>query len=97
MKCKECSSCYKGFWASSPETYVCISVNSPFVIEDVNSECRIDMFQESFVKTINPKDSCLEILTRYRDLYYAESNNTERGIVARAINDLIVGKYFNKE
>ena len=32
----------------------------------------------------------LEILNWYRNLYYTENNNTERGIMARAINDLFM-------
>ena len=33
----------------------------------------------------------LEILNWYRNLYYREPSNTERGIMADAINDLFVG------
>ena len=32
----------------------------------------------------------LEILNWYRNLYYTENSNTERGIMARAINDLFM-------
>ena len=32
----------------------------------------------------------IEILNWYRNLYYAEGNETERGIVANAINDLFM-------
>ena len=32
----------------------------------------------------------LAILNWYRNLYYTESSNTERGIMARAINDLFI-------
>ena len=31
-----------------------------------------------------------EILNYYRNLYYNDGNNTERGIVANAINDVII-------
>ena len=34
------------------------------------------------------KDS-VEILNWYRNLYHAENENTERGIMARAINDIL--------
>ena len=37
----------------------------------------------------------LEILNWYRNLYYTENDNTEHGIVARAINDLFM-KYKNE-
>lgn len=36
----------------------------------------------------------LEILNWYRNLYYKEAGNTERGIMANAINDLFM-KYRN--
>lgn len=39
MKCKECSSCRKGWFALNPNDYVCIGVDMPFVIEDINVEC----------------------------------------------------------
>ena len=39
MKCKECESCYKGFFKSKPDKYVCIGVAEPFVISDINQEC----------------------------------------------------------
>lgn len=32
----------------------------------------------------------LEILNWYRNLYYKENNNTERGVMARAINDVFM-------
>lgn len=39
MKCKDCESCKKGWFKSSPDLYVCIGVKHPFVIEDINKEC----------------------------------------------------------
>ena len=39
MKCRECGSCYKGFWASQPESYVCVESEEPFEILDINMEC----------------------------------------------------------
>lgn len=41
------------------------------------------------VKVSNMTDP-LEILNWYRNLYYTENNNTEHGIMARAINDLFM-------
>ena len=114
MKCRECSSCQKGYWASNPEAYVCIGVKEPFEIMDVNAECteydkkknkkpKTDASNRFFVEAIKPEDTCLDILTWYRDLYYAEPTTTERGIMANAINDLISGlnllgeQYFKEE
>lgn len=39
MKCKNCSSCRKGFFKSQPDKYVCIGVKEPFVINNVDSHC----------------------------------------------------------
>ena len=39
MKCRECSSCYKGYWASAPEAHACIEAKKPFEIIDVDAEC----------------------------------------------------------
>ena len=39
MKCKDCSSCEKGWFSSRTYDYVCIGVKYPFVIDDINAEC----------------------------------------------------------
>ena len=39
MKCRECGSRYKGYWASAPETNVCVGGKEPFAIVDINAEC----------------------------------------------------------
>lgn len=39
MKCKECNACHKGWFHSKPDSYVCIGVPEPFVIDDINAEC----------------------------------------------------------
>ena len=39
MKCKDCDSCRLGWFNSKPESYVCIGVKEPFVIENINNEC----------------------------------------------------------
>ena len=41
------------------------------------------------VKEFNMTDP-LDVLNWYRNLYYKENNNTEHGIMARAINDLFM-------
>ena len=44
-----------------------------------------------FVKEVtNSPIDTLEILNFYRNLYYTEGSNTERGIMAHAINDLFM-------
>jgi hypothetical protein len=39
MKCRECSSCCRGVWASEPETYVCLGADRQFAIVDRDAEC----------------------------------------------------------
>ena len=39
MKCKECGCAKKGWFKSKPDDYVCIGVNEPFIISDINNEC----------------------------------------------------------
>lgn len=50
----------------------------------------MDEIARYFVSNIKPDDSYIEILNWYRNLYYTENDNTERGIMARAINDLFI-------
>lgn len=51
-----------------------------------------DILEQHFVKGVvsNNMTDPLEILNWYRNLYYKEAANTERRIVAEAINDLLV-------
>ena len=44
---------------------------------------------ECFIETVQDIKDPVEILNWYRNLYYAENENTERGIMARAINDIL--------
>ena len=39
LKCKDCSSCKKGYFASRPDEYVCIGVKVPFIIDDIEGFC----------------------------------------------------------
>ena len=55
MKCKDCDSCRKGFWASKPDAYICIGVQEPFEILDIESECteyarQSQVTQSTFIK-----------------------------------------------
>lgn len=49
-----------------------------------------EQMEEHFVSNINEGDSYLDILNWYRNLYYTENPDTERGIVSRAINELFM-------
>lgn len=41
MKCKNCTSCKKGYYKSNPNAYVCISACRPFFIQDIDKECSV--------------------------------------------------------
>jgi len=47
---------------------------------------------EDQIKDMNSE----EVLNLYRNMYYAEPDTTERGIVARAINDILPKYVSNK-
>lgn len=50
------------------------------------------MYDSDFAEEVieNNMTDPLEILNWYRNLYYKEPSNTERGIMANAINDLFM-------
>lgn len=49
------------------------------------------MDDKYFVEEVSKHNmDSLEILNWYRNLYYKEGSNTEKGIMARAINDLFM-------
>ena len=58
----------------------------------------MDELERYFVETIKDYNitNPLEILNWYRNLYYKEPSNTERGIMAIAINDVFM-KYKEVE
>ena len=39
MKCKDCEAAVKDFFKCEPYKYVCIGVEAPFVIDDIDVEC----------------------------------------------------------
>ena len=63
MKCKDCNSCKKGFWASKPEAYICIGVQEPFEITDINHECT-----EYPDKNCEKLRECYQILAKAKEL-----------------------------
>ena len=54
------------------------------------------MYDSDFTEEVieDHMEDPLEVLNWYRNLYYKEPSNTERGIMANAINDLFM-KYRN--
>ena len=45
---------------------------------------------KTFIDGVKPDDDCYKILNWYRNLNYKEESNTERGIMANAINELFM-------
>ena len=50
----------------------------------------MDNLEKYFIENIKSTDSSIDILNWYRNLYYKEEPDTERGVVARAINNLFI-------
>ena len=50
----------------------------------------MDDLEVRFVEGIQAGDDYLNVLNWYRNLYHTENPNTERGIMARMINDLFM-------
>lgn len=57
----------------------------------------MDKIEKHFVESIKPEDSSVDILNWYRNLYYKEEPDTERGIMARAINNLFISFNIKKK
>ena len=98
QKCPKCNNWMNfeiKYYAGSPETKwycpVCdLNLNEYYSIA-VSDHTIIDK-ENAFVEEIHKSDmtDSIEILNWYRNLYYTEGLNTERGIVAMAINDLFM-------
>ena len=57
MKCKDCFACRKGFCESSPDVYVCIGVEEPFVINNIEQEC-MEYPDENIVAALHSISIC---------------------------------------
>ena len=53
-------------------------------VKYISSDCK------TFIEGVKPEDDYYRILNWYRNLNYKEESNSERGIMARAINDLFM-------
>ena len=66
MKCKDCGACRKGFFESKPEAYVCIGVQEPFVIEDIDKDCTEYPEKNNAPKDPSSEDKLGQLIT---DIY----------------------------
>ena len=74
----------------------CVRTKEPFEIPNLDHECyeypnkrdAVELGSHNFINGIQSEDKWTDILNWYRNLYHAENDNTERGIMARAINDM---------
>lgn len=62
MKCRECSSRYRGYWASAPEAYMCVDVEEPFEIIDDDAECVRHQYEPDGDKLPNICPKCGAIM-----------------------------------
>lgn len=106
MRCADCKACHKSqitiYPAGKGEPYIltkymCYGVKEPFEITNIERECteypeksKIIKDDDWFLNEIKEEDGCFEILNWYRNLYHTEPDTTERGVVARAINELFI-------
>lgn len=81
MKCRECDCCRKGYFQSKPESYVCIGVKEPFLIDDINVECTEYEYK---------KDSRNSFFT-FKLLKKCNSQPKERKIINDISDCLIIG------
>jgi hypothetical protein len=54
-----------------------------------------DVFTKTFDERLSEEEKAVKILNVYRNFYYMEGNDSERGIIANAINT-ILPDYVNK-
>ena len=66
------------------ETDLCEHYSDTAPIKYIPSDCK------TFIDGVKPEDDYFQILNWYRNLNYKEGSNTERGIMAMAINDLFM-------
>lgn len=50
----------------------------------------MDNREKYFVEECKNIEGCMNILNWYRNLYYQDEPHTERGVMARAINDMFM-------
>ena len=66
------------------EERLCDSECFNIPVKYIPSDCK------TFIEGVKPEDDYFKILNWYRNLNYKEGNNTERGIMANAINELFM-------
>lgn len=62
----------------------CKDYSDTVPVKYIPSDCK------TFIEGVKPEDDYFKILNWYRNLNYKEGNNTERGIMANAINELFM-------
>ena len=95
VECNHYAACldWRNSWA--PE-----DLEFPFTCADDESLCDQESFTvpvkyvpsdcKTFIEGVKDEDDYFKILNWYRNLNYKEGNNTERGIMANAINELFM-------
>ena len=62
----------------------CKNYSENAAVKYIPSDCK------TFIEGVKPEDDYFKILNWYRNLNYKEGNNTERGIMSNAINNLFM-------
>lgn len=88
MTCRECDCSKRGYFASKPDAWVCLGVQEPFVIENMDRECtEYQHKRQQKVYKKNPVTLNYGLVMRFRDgtdLYYEPLTDEIDGFVLRA-------------
>ena len=78
MKCRDCECAKRGYFKSVPYAHVCIGVKEPFVIENINEDCRL--YKEKQAKMQMDKEKLKESLIDYFKYEMRQIGNSDYSI-----------------
>ena len=98
---KRCVDCFHHNACKSwRQTWAPEDLEFPYECKDTEHICDDECFNipvrfipsdcKTFIDGVKPEDDYFTILNWYRNLNYKEGNNTERGIMSAAINELFM-------
>ena len=88
MTCRECDCAKKGFFTSAPNSWVCIGVKEPFIINDLDVQCtEYEELRNKQGVTKNRSRLSYGVIREYKDgttLWYEPLTDRIYGFVLRA-------------
>lgn len=91
MKCKNCDCCKKGFVKTDPEHYACTGVKEPFVIYDVEQECRLKIHNKKSYGKMLDEIGSRELST----IYFMVEDGDASDITLKRMQKIIDEIYSN--